>query len=270
MQEKEKRNFRKTVYDFYRDHGRHDLPWRKTYDPYCITVSEIMLQQTQVQRVIPKYNAFLKAFPHVQALAQAPLSKVLEHWSGLGYNRRAKFLHEMAKVVTSQYKGIFPQTVLELRTLPGIGPYTAQAIAAFAYNIPGACIETNIRTVYIHHFFNDAAAVSDADLLPYILETLDTVEPRTWYAALMDYGSHLKQTGNKVHRKSSQYIKQTPFKGSRRHLRGAMIRRLLEKPLAETTLIHMHEDHALAKAVLGDLVQEGFIVLKAKKYSLII
>jgi len=120
--------FRTTVWNHYRRHGRHTLPWRTTTNPYRILVSEVMLQQTQVERVIPYYKTFLRAFPTVQTLAQAPLSRVLTLWQGLGYNRRAKMLHEAAKQVVAQYGGRMPHDAEALETLRGVGPYTARAV----------------------------------------------------------------------------------------------------------------------------------------------
>jgi A/G-specific adenine glycosylase len=189
--------FRRTVLTHFKKEGRHTLPWRATTDPYSITVSEIMLQQTQAGRVVEKYRAFLKRFPTVQSLARAQLPAVLALWSGLGYNRRAKFLHQMAKTIVSELGGKFPRTADGLEALPGIGPYTARAICAFAYNQPVAFIETNIRTVFIHHFFSDTEKIPDATLLPIVEMVIDRKNPRQWYAALMDYGSSLKQQGNK-------------------------------------------------------------------------
>jgi A/G-specific adenine glycosylase len=262
--------FKKSVAAFRKTHGLRDLPWRTTKDPYKVAVSELMLQQTQVPRVIEKYKTFLKAFPNAAALAAAPLSSVLALWSGLGYNRRAKFLHAAAKEVVHVYKGKFPKELAALQTLPGIGPYTAQAIFSFAYNQPSYLIETNIRTVFIHHFFNDRDKVSDAELLPYIKASIDNGNPREWYWTLMDYGSHLKATGNRVHRKSSQYAKQSAFKGSRREIRGMLMKLLIQQPhslasLIQTTKKKMPE----LEAVLSDLIQEGFIIQKGKKYYIV-
>ena len=128
---------------FYAKNKRSHLPWRKTRDPYKILVSEVMLQQTQVERVIPYYTNFLKQFPAPQALAKAPLSQVLVAWQGLGYNRRAKYLQDAAKILAKEgWKG---------QKLPGVGPYTMGAVDAFAFNKPSAFIETNIRTVLFHH-----------------------------------------------------------------------------------------------------------------------
>lgn len=134
--------FQDTVWDYYRRHGRHDLPWRQPqttgqFTAYPIVVSELMLQQTQVNRVIPKYEHFLQAFPTVKRLAAAPLSEVLTLWSGLGYNRRAKFLWQLAQRVVDDYKGTFPRELSSLVALPGIGPNTAGAV--LAYGVRPAC-----------------------------------------------------------------------------------------------------------------------------------
>jgi A/G-specific adenine glycosylase len=228
--------FIKTVWSFYRQQGRHDLSWRKTNDPYKILVSEIMLQQTQVTRVLPKYKAFLKQFPTTKKLAEASLGEVLVAWQGLGYNRRAKFLKQAAEAVMGEHKGKWPKILPELRALPGIGSYTAGAVVNFAYNEPVPLIETNVRTVYIHHFFHDKEGVSDTELLPIIERTLDTKNPREWNWALMDYGSHLKETVGNLSKRSKHYTKQSTFKGSDRQIRGAILRELAKGPLTEINL----------------------------------
>jgi A/G-specific adenine glycosylase len=146
---KKEKAFILTVKEYYRRHKRRGLPWRKTKDPYRILVSEIMLQQTQALRVVPKYEHFLQTFPTIQVLAKSPLSTVLRTWQGLGYNRRAKMLHECAKIVVKKYNGRFPKDLDTLVALPGIGHYTAGAIMAFAYNTWTPIIETNIRSVYL-------------------------------------------------------------------------------------------------------------------------
>jgi A/G-specific adenine glycosylase len=218
--------FVKTVLDYYRRFGRHDLPWRQTTDPYHILVSEIMLQQTQVERVITKYQAFIARWPTVQTLADASLKDILVAWQGLGYNRRARFLHLCAQTVVREYGGVFPRTVAALNRLPGIGAYTAGAIMAFAYNSGVPLIETNVRTVFIHHFFARRETVTDQEILRLVEKTLPRDNPRAWYAALMDYGTYLKRTVPPVHRKSRTYKKQTAFKGSLRAVRGAVLRLL--------------------------------------------
>ncbi len=265
------RKFKRIIWAHYKKYGRHDLPWRTTTNPYRIIVSELMLQQTQVARVIEKYSAFLKLFPTVQALANAPLSRVIAAWSGLGYNRRAKYLHQLAREVIQTHNSAFPRTVEELRTLPGIGPYTAGVVAAFAYNQAVPIIETNIRTVYLHHFFSDKSNISDKQLLTDIETTLDKKRPREWYWALMDYGSYLKQQGVIAHRSSAHYKKQNTFLGSRRQVRGAIVRALIASKrnvsaLMLTRMIKMKEKDIVP--VLLDLEQEGMVEKKGRSYRL--
>jgi A/G-specific adenine glycosylase len=218
-----------TVLSFYEAHGRHDLPWRHTRDPYAILVSEVMLQQTQVARVVPKYEAFLGRFPTVCHLADAPLCDVLTLWQGLGYNRRAKFLHETAQRVVEEYNGAFPCEHETLRLLPGVGHYTAGAVCAFAYNVGVPIAETNIRTVIIHECFVGMERVSDNDVLAVVEKTLEhaPVSAREWYYACMDYGAHLKECGVLAHRNSAHHRKQSRFIGSNRQVRGAVLRALL-------------------------------------------
>lgn len=218
-------SFIRIVLAHYREAGRHTLPWRKTRDPYRVMVSETMLQQTQVRRVIPYYRDFLRKFPSVRALAQAPLSEVLKAWSGLGYNRRAKMLHDAAKAVVAHHGGVMPRDREELEALPGVGVYTAGAVRAFALDAPEVLIETNIRTVLIHHFFPRGRSVSDRRLLPILEACIAAVEsPREWYAALMDYGTHLKSLHPNPSRKSKHHVRQSRFEGSLRQVRGALLK----------------------------------------------
>ncbi len=146
-------SFQNMICSFYRQGGRRDFAWRGISDPYAVLVSEMMLQQTQTQRVVAKFQEWMEAYPTVQDLAQASLSDVLSHWVGLGYNRRAVFLQKAAQEVCSKWDGVFPKSQEELLTLPGIGPYTAGAVSTFAFNQPNVFIETNIRSVYIWYFF---------------------------------------------------------------------------------------------------------------------
>src|SRR3989344_3834380 len=158
------KTFKQTVWRHYRAHGRHDLPWRRTDDPYKILVSEVMLQQTQVERVIPFYKKFIKKFPTAKKLAAAPLAGVLKAWQGLGYNRRAKQMIAAAQALVRDSRGLFPKTVAELEKFPGIGPYTARAVVAFAFNRDVVFVETNIRTAVTHHFFARKKAISDREI----------------------------------------------------------------------------------------------------------
>ncbi len=268
---KHERQFITTVQQYYSDKGRHTLPWRKTHNPYRILVSEIMLQQTQVERVIPKYQLFLKQFPTVQTLAVASLGEVLIAWQGLGYNRRAKMLHSCAQVVSNDLKGKWPDTYAELLALPGIGPYTASAVLAFAFNVPTPLIETNVRTVYLYHFFPQDTDVPDSALLPIIERTLDVDNPRDWYAALMDYGSHLKATVGNKSRASKHHVTQSTFAGSNRQIRGAIIRLLVAQ---ETVTVHALQKELVTfesirvNEQLTALIKEGMVRQLGKKFSL--
>ncbi|MFI3257348.1 MAG: A/G-specific adenine glycosylase [Spirochaetales bacterium] len=223
--------FQKIILEYFEQYARK-FPWRETENPYEILVSEIMLQQTQTERVVPKYFAWLTRFPDVHTLAQASLADVLTYWSGLGYNRRARFLHEAARELSKimYLNKEFPQSPTELVKLPGIGSYTAHAVATFAFNRPEVFIETNIRSVYLFFFFREhmhtADKVHDKDIFPFIEKTLYRKNPRLWYYALMDYGAALKKTVKNPNRQSTHYIKQSPFEGSVRQARGAILRQL--------------------------------------------
>jgi len=258
--------FRETLWDYYRAHGRHDLPWRQTEDPYAVMVSELMLQQTQVPRVLPKYHEFLEQFPTVHALAVSDLGVVLRAWQGLGYNRRAKFLWQAARRIVDDCNH-FPDTSAGLVALPGIGPNTAGAILAYAFNQPIVFIETNVRTVYIHHFFADRTDISDREILNLVEQTLDRENPREFYWALMDYGTHLKATVGNANKASKHYVKQSRFHGSRRQIRGAVIRELGAQPHTAVSLRTLITDDRL-QGVLDDLVREDMVYLRDGKYHL--
>lgn len=220
-----------------------------------------MLQQTQVDRVIPKYLAFLRRFPNFSSLAQAPLKDVLMVWQGLGYNRRALMLKKSAETVSINHAGHLPPTIAELEGLPGIGPYTARAIATFAFNQPHVLIETNIRTVFIHSFFATKQRIHDEQLLPLIAQTLDYKNPRGWYWALMDYGSYLKNSHPNPSRLSAHYVKQSSFKNSTRQLRGHIIRALTQaSPLTKSAIIRSSTfPPEQVDQALKQLVKEGLL-----------
>jgi A/G-specific adenine glycosylase len=263
-------DFQITLQEAYARYGRADLPWRRPepdggFDPYKIFVSELMLQQTQVPRVIPKYQTFLELFPDVQQLAGAELGTVLRAWQGLGYNRRAKYLWLAAKDLAGKVE--FPRTAAELTRLPGIGSNTAGAILAYAFNQPAVFIETNIRTVYIHHFFHDQTGVTDKEILELVEQTLDSQNPREWYWQLMDYGSHLKMAVGNLNRAGKGYAKQSKFHGSQRQIRGQVIRELSESPKSQAELARLIADERLP-AVLQALVAEGLVQQKAGSFSL--
>lgn len=268
---KKEREFQAFVFDWYEKCGRHELPWRQSHDPYKILVSELMLQQTQVSRVIPKYLAFIEKYPTVEKLAKTSLGDVLRLWQGLGYNRRAKFLRETALcIMNDTHKGIFPDTEKGLQQLPGIGPYTAAAVCAFAYNQPVDLIETNVRQVYLHHFFSRAHEVTDTQILEKVRRTLPVGYSRQWYAALMDYGTHLKALHGNNTRVVKGYIKQSKFKGSTREVRGAILRALTSHSLSATDLRSELDqyDQTKIQPQLDDLLGDSMIVLTKGKYRL--
>ena len=185
-----------------------------------------MLQQTQVDRVIPKYKDFLKKFPTVRTLAQAPLVDVLKVWSGLGYNRRGKYLHDAAKIIVEEHSGQVPREYAALRALPGIGDYTAKAVRVFAWNEPDVLVETNIRTALIHHFYKDRYFVDDKEILSLLRKVGEGQNSRKWHWALMDYGAQLKRSGVRNNARSAHYTKQSKFEGSFRQMRGKILRTL--------------------------------------------
>jgi len=219
--------FQTEIYRYFRNSGR-EFSWRSEITPYRVLVSEIMLQQTQTSRVSVKFEPFVAAFPGFAELATAPFGDVLRYWKGLGYNRRAKYLHDCAGLVVSNYGGDMPDDPEVLVTFPGIGKATAASICVFAFNKPHPFIETNIRTVFIHCFFPDQDKVADRDIMTLVERTLDTENPRHWFYALMDYGVMLKKQVGNVSRKSRHYQKQSPFTGSDRQLRGQILQQLLD------------------------------------------
>ena len=244
------------------------MPWRTKHEPYDVLVSEIMLQQTQVERVAPKFEAFMKRFPAIEALAQAPLSEVLMAWSGLGYNRRAKFLREAAIKIRDECGGAFPQTKEELIRLPGVGPNTAGAILVYAFNRPAVFVETNIRSVFFEHFFAGHSQVSDKQLYEKIALACDREHPRQWYWALMDYGSFLKRNGAGRLAQNSHYRKQSPLAGSVREMRGRIIKSLQEKGLAEKELQAEVSADERFEPALQALLAEQLIKKDKSGYSL--
>lgn len=262
--------FRESIYDYFYLYGRHDLPWRQTENPYYILISEIMLQQTQVTRILNKYESFIKRFPKIENLDRARLKSVLRLWSGLGYNRRALALKKSVRIICKENKGIVPDSYEKLIALPGIGPTTANEILTFAFNKSSIIIETNIRTVYIHFFFAGKDIVSDKDIIPLIEQTLDTSNPRIWYYALMDYGVMLKKKYDNPSKRSIHYVKQSKFEGSHRQARGIMLKILTKsacsmKELAKETNL----TNSTILSVLSQLQEEGFIKKMNKKYMII-
>ena len=245
-----------------------EMPWRQDTRPYYVLVSELMLQQTQVDRVVPKFKDFIAAFPNEQSLADASLSDVLKLWQGLGYNRRAKFLHDAAKKVVTEFDNKFPNSYDTLIQLPGVGKNTAGAILAYSFNQPSLFIETNIRTVYLHHFFPGGEIVDDKEIVKLLQATLDTEHPREWYWALMDYGSFLKRSGQGRIHQSRQYKKQSPLKGSVREVRGQIVKLLTTQELSHDQLsMQLTADGRFEQALAG-LIQHGLVTITNNKLHL--
>lgn len=261
--------FRRIVLAHYQ-HSARPLPWRGTFDPYAILVSEVMLQQTQVDRVKGKYESFLAAFPDIDALAEAPLQQVLTQWQGLGYNRRAVNLKRCAEAIRECFNSMVPRSPEQLETLPGIGHYTARAVATFAFGTPSAFIETNIRAVFIHLFFPDREKVHDREILPLVEAALDRENPRQWYYALMDFGVYLKRANRNPARRSAHHTRQSPFRGSNRELRSAILRAIIAQPdlgVAEIIALTKGEPEQI-KENLARMATEGLIRDMGGRYSI--
>ena len=255
---------------FYRD-----LPWRNIDDAYAVLVSEVMLQQTQVKRVLGRWERFLAKFPTTDALASASTSDVVGEWQGLGYNRRALALKRACEICSQDFGGKLPETVDELKALPGIGPATAAGVVAFACNRPAMYLETNVRTVFLHELFPDEEGIRDKQLEPLVRATCPADNPRSWYYALLDYGAHLKATLGNASRRSAHYTRQSTFEGSRRQKRAEVVRIVL----AAEGAISLEEAHSLLNSferdrgrdgvdddlfasIVADLEREGFFVVE--------
>ncbi len=265
--------FQQIIYSFYHK-NRRDFIWRQNVTPYKIIISEVMLQQTQTARVVPKFENWLQQFPSFQALASASTHDVLSAWQGLGYNRRGLALLKIAQIVMNDHDGQLPNDPVILQTFPAIGPNTAGSICAFAFNHPIVFIETNIRTVYTHIFFLGQAEISDKQLLPLIKQTIDNNNVREWYYALMDYGVHLKQNLPHINAASKHYTKQSKFEGSKRQVRGVIIKILTQlKQVDYQTLIELidfdlPENQHNRHKVIQDLIDEQVIYNKNDILSL--
>ena len=257
--------FQQFVFFYYTKNGRHNMEWRHTTNPYLITVSEVMLQQTQVPRVETIYPKFIRKFPTPDALASATEADVLSAWQGMGYNRRALSLQKLCRIIRDEYHGIFPDDPDLLVKLPGIGPATSCSIAAFAFNRPVVFIETNIRRIFIHCFFRNRETVDDTELKPLVAATLPPSRAREWYWALMDLGSVLKPAAGNPNRKSTRYVKQPAFSGSTRQARGAILKYMLTVKTA--TAKELADKFALSESqvqkILETMTDEGFFVRQA-------
>lgn len=275
------KKFQETVTSYYKKNKRNTLPWRTDTTDYYVAVSEIMLQQTQVDRVVPFFLNWMKHFPTWEALAVSNQIQVLQHWKGLGYNSRALRLQKLAQLVARDYAGKLPADYEILKKLPGIGPYTAGAIMAFVYNKPVVMIETNIRRVFLYHFFKGFENIHDRDILKLVEQSLPDKNIRQWYWALMDYGSYLgrelKIDGKKYNPNtaSRHYTKQSKFTGSNRQIRGKILEILLGQkdnkitfPMLYKKLTDLTDDVDRIDIIIQDLISEGFVKVLSNKVIL--
>ncbi|HKU66585.1 MAG TPA: hypothetical protein VJP85_02310 [Candidatus Baltobacteraceae bacterium] len=257
--------------DWYERHGRAHLPWRMTRDPYRILVSEFMLQQTQVDRVLPKYEEFIERFPDVAALARASTADVLRMWQGLGYNSRAVRLKQIAQAVTERFGGVMPSDEQTLRTLPGIGPYTVAALRAFAFDLDDAALDTNVRRVThrLLHGLEHPRKVALRELDAHARALVPAGRGHDWNSAMMDLGAavctarapkcllcplqpacaaapvdaaRLEQARAQHSRKRSPQ-EAIPFEQTTRYARGRIVDRLRELPPGRRiSLMDLHAD----------------------------
>lgn len=253
--------FQHALWAYHQTHRRSFI-WREAITPYNVVVSEIMLQQTQTSRVALKFPQFIDRFPDFKTLATATTQELLEQWVGLGYNRRAFALQETARKIYFEYDNKVPDDPSILITCKGIGPATAASIVTFAYNKPTIFIETNIRSVFLHIFFHGQENVPDSLLLPLIAQSVDTIHPREWYYALMDYGVYIKKRYPNPNKKSSHYNQQSRFEGSDRQIRGAIIRLLTKKKtvsLEEIYTLFAHKKDNIER-IIQKMVHEKLVV----------
>lgn len=278
--------------DWYVEH-RRDLPWRKTHDPYKILVSEVMLQQTQAERVAPKYHEFLRLFPTIQALADAPASEVIRAWAGLGYNRRALNLQRACRAMVERFGGTMPESVADLLSLPGVGPYTAGAIACFAFEQDVGFVDTNIRRVlhrmvYGPEIPTPMATTREIDALA--ASVIPAGRGYEWNQALMELGATVCRARSAecnrcpvfgwcasaetiqaafAERPTARTTRAVPFEQTSRYFRGRIIdqlRRASDRGLTSTELARRidpereTEDPAWTTMYLAGLLKDGLVV----------
>ncbi|OUO90848.1 adenine glycosylase [Gordonibacter sp. An230] len=272
---------RKAFEEKVRSEGRRlyrDLPWRNVDDPYAVLVSEVMLQQTQVARVLKHWSRWMAMFPTVDALAAASTSDVLAQWQGLGYNRRALALKRSCETCAASRGGRLPETAEELVKLPGIGPATAAGVMAFAFDKPGVYLETNVRAVFLHELFPGCEGVTDKELVPLVEATCPENGARAWYYALLDYGAHLKTVMANPSRRSAHHARQSVFEGSRRQKRAELVRVVLAEPgIGQDELARRLDaferaagrdgvDGDTFRSIVDDLVSEGFFRREGERF----
>jgi A/G-specific adenine glycosylase len=263
--------FQMMVFRWWKTNKR-DLPWRHTRNPYHIAVSEIMLQQTQVSRVLTRYSEFIEKYPSVESLANASPAAVLRIWKGMGYNRRALYLQKMAKMVVNEYNGMFPKDEKMLTKLPGLGTYTARAILVFAFGENVACVDTNIRQIMTHFFFNDKEQPTAA-----IQSVADQLVPKSksweWHQALMDYGAMNSSEWRHSERSRGMGQQRIPFHQTNRYFRGRIMDLLREKNWKEDDLVQntsktYDKPKIFFQAIILGLLKDGLLKLADNVVSL--
>ncbi len=272
-------DFQNLILEWYQKNQR-DLPWRETREPYKILISEVMSQQTQLSRVVPKYEAWLEKFPTVQSLAKAKVAEVLQYWSGLGYNRRALNLKKTAEIISEKYHGKFPEDEKELVSLPGIGQYTARAVLCFAFDQQIAVVDTNVRKVILTQLLNSEKVekqnlrlsdskdslenkIDDKKMYEIATQLLPIGKAYEWNQALMDYSAAM------LKKEKIPIPKQSKFHGSRRYYRGQILKLLLQKKkvaIQDVGLLikkdYIDNEKEWLQKLLDELAAEGFIIIK--------
>lgn len=265
---------------------RRSYPWRKTTDPYKVLVSEVMLQQTQVSRVVPTYRAFVRRFPSIRVLAAARLREVIVAWDGLGYNRRALALSESARLIAREHGGRVPEDPAVLQELPGVGPYTAAAVASIAFGVPRAAVDTNVRRIVARTVDGvDGGEVGAARVRALADEWLDRGDPGAWNQALMDLGREVCRPhprcdvcplrtvcrfAERGRSPSSNGRRQPAFEGSFRQVRGAVVRVLRKEAGAsfDELVERTNADPERLRAAVERLHAEGLVVIRGERVSL--
>ncbi len=245
---------------WYRE-NRRSFIWREEITPYMVFVSEVMLQQTQTKRVAEKLPLFLERFGSFEELARATNAEILAAWQGFGYNRRALYIRDAARIIVEDFAGVLPNTPELLCSLPGIGPATAASICAYAYDKPVLFVETNIRTVLLYVFFSSEEKVSDRLLLKTMQMLVPQKDAREWYYAMTDLGVLIKKNHGNHNRRSAAYTKQSKFEGSRRQVRGMILKALLALPCQTIDSLAgvLQKPYEIIAAVVHELYEEGQI-----------
>jgi A/G-specific adenine glycosylase len=258
------KEFQKKVFSFYKKNERM-LPWRKTTDPYKILLSELMLQQTQVNRVILYYEKWITRWPTIHALASASRVEVLQAWMGLGYNTRAMNLHKAARKIVTQFDSDVLEAMKQYKEIPGVGRYTSQAVQIFSTNADLVTVDTNIRRIFIKEF-HLPETVSDKELWRLAEQCLPKGRSRKWHNALMDYGAlHLTAQKTGIKPKTQQ----SRFEGSDRQLRARIIRILLQNDESLMNISRiLNVERSWLQRILEKLISEDIILKKNNRYYL--